>query len=303
MSLLVIYNPYSGRWNALKKKQEVEDALNRAGVKYELILTEGPGHAMDLAARAVNQGFDTVIAAGGDGTISEVVNGLAVASENLLKDRALGPLGIIPLGSANDMVDNLGLPKDIDEAAKVIASGNTKLIDLCKVNNRYFDNNSAIGLEPFITLIQQRIKRLKGTSRYLVATLMGVYANPSWKMRLTWENGDYYGPITLVTVGNSPRTGGVFYVTPHANPCDGLLTFVFGFMPTRRQTLQLLPRTMKPGRGNYVEHPDIHEINTPWLKINSETPTPMHADGEIQSEAILDLDYTILPERLSVLVN
>lgn len=303
MSLLVIYNPYSGRWNALKKKQEVEDALNRAGVKYELILTEGPGHAMDLAARAANQGFDTVIAAGGDGTISEVVNGLAVASENLLKDRALGPLGIIPLGSANDMVDNLGLPKDIDEAAKVIASGNTKLIDLCKVNNRYFDNNSAIGLEPFITLIQQRIKRLKGTSRYLVATLMGVYANPSWKMRLTWENGDYYGPITLVTVGNSPRTGGVFYVTPHANPCDGLLTFVFGFMPTRRQTLQLLPRTMKPGRGNYVEHPDIHEINTPWLKINSETPTPMHADGEIQSEAILDLDYTILPERLSVLVN
>ncbi|MFU8773127.1 MAG: acylglycerol kinase family protein, partial [Anaerolineales bacterium] len=75
MSSLVIYNPYSGRWNALKKKQEVEDALNRAGVKYELILTERHGHAVDLATRAATQGYDTVIAAGGDGTISEVENG------------------------------------------------------------------------------------------------------------------------------------------------------------------------------------------------------------------------------------
>jgi diacylglycerol kinase (ATP) len=303
MKSLVIYNPYSGRWNALKKKQKVEDALDRAGINYDLILTEGPGEAMDLAARALNKGFDFVIAAGGDGTISEVVNGLAMAAGKALNDRPVGPLGILPLGTANDLVDNLGLPKDLDEAAYVIASGNTKLIDLCKVNQRYFDNNSAIGLEPFITLVQQKLKRLKGTSRYLVATLMGVYANPKWTMKLTWEDGEYYGPITLVTVGNSPRTGGIFYVTPHANPFDGLLTFVFGYMPTRRQTLKLLPRTMKPDAGNYVEHPDIHEINTTWLHIHSESPTPMHADGEIQSHAITDLDYTILPERLQILAK
>jgi diacylglycerol kinase (ATP) len=303
MKALVIYNPYSGRWDALKKRPELEPALVKAGIDYELKMTEDSGHAMDLAARAVNQGFDFVIAAGGDGTINEVVNGLAVAAGSSLDDRPIGPLGIIPLGSANDMVDNLGLPKDLDEAAYVIASENTKLIDLCKVNKRYFDNNSAIGLEPFITLIQQKMKRLKGTSRYLVATLLGVYANPHWKMRLTWEDGEYYGPITLVTVGNSPRTGGIFYVTPHANPCDGLLTFVFGYMPTRRQTLRLLPRTMKSGEGNYVEHPNIHEKNSSWLHIISENPTPMHTDGEIQSEAIMELEYTVLPDRLSILSN
>jgi diacylglycerol kinase (ATP) len=303
MKALVIFNPYSGRWSALKRKPEAEAALHHAGIEYDLVLTEGPGHAIELAAKAVSQGFNPIIAAGGDGTIGEVVNGLAVAAGKTLEDKPVGPLGIIPLGSANDMVDNLGLPKDLTTATQVIANGNTRLIDLCKVNTHYFDNNSAIGLEPYITLIQQRIKRLKGTSRYLLATLIGVYASPRWTMRLEWEGGDYYGPVTLVTVGNSPRTGGVFYVTPHANPFDGLLTFVYGFIPTRRQTLQLLPRTMKSGPGNYVEHPDIHEVNSPWLRIYSETPTPIHADGEIQSEAIQDLHYSILPERLEILIS
>ena len=303
MKALVIYNPYSGRWSSLKKKPEAEAALRQAGIDYDLEMTECPGHAIDLAVKAVHQGVKLIIAAGGDGTISEVVNGLAIAAGGRLNDSPVGPLGILPLGSANDMVDNLGLSKDLIAAAQIIASGNCKLIDLCKVNARFFDNNSAIGLEPFITLIQQRIKRLKGTSRYLLATLMGVYANPNWTMQLSWEGGDYHGPVTLVTVGNSPRTGGIFYVTPHANPCDGLLTFVYGFMPTRGQTLQLLPRTMKPDRGNYVEHPNIHEINSAWLRIHSESPTPMHADGEIQSEAIRDLEYSILPERLSVIIN
>ncbi len=90
--------------------------------------------------------------------------------------------------------------------------------------------------------------------RYLVATLRGVSQNPQWSMQLEWEGGSYAGPVTLVTVGNHVRTGGLFYMTPHADAFDGLLTFVYGFMPTRWQILSLLPRTMKPGAGSYVEH-------------------------------------------------
>ncbi len=298
MTTKIILNPYAGRWLAQAKKDELEEALKDAGLEYELEVTSGPGNAIELARQAVSQGFNPIIAAGGDGTYSEVVNGIAVANGN---DGSI-TFGVIPLGSANDLVDNLNLPKDIPAAVQVIADGHTRMIDLCQVNDRYFDNNAAIGLEPYITLIQQRLKRLKGSFRYMTATLLGVKDKPQWNMSLEWEDGSYDGPVTLVTVGNSPRTGGVFYMTPHADPFDGLLTFVHGFMPTRRKILTLLPRTMNPGEGSYVEHPDIHEISSPWLKVSSEQPTPAHADGEIFSEQIHDLEYRVIPQSLPILM-
>lgn len=300
MTAKVILNPYSGRWTALKRKADAEMALTAAGIQYEMAVTEGPNHGVQLAADALRQGFSPIISAGGDGSISEVVNGMMQACEG---QPCPVPLGILPLGSANDLVDNLALPHDLQAAARIIATGYSRRMDLCQVNGRYFDNNAAVGLEPFITLIQQSITRLHGDLRYLVATVRGVLANPQWTMSLTWEGGSYQGPVTLVTVGNNPRTGGLFYVTPHADPFDGLLTFVYGFMPTRLQILRLLPRTLKPGVGSYVEHPSIHEINSPWLRVHAEQPTPMHADGEIQSTAIQDLEYRALPGMLPVLVN
>lgn len=301
MKAKVIFNPYAGRWLALKRKDEVVTALRNAGIEFDLVFTERPGHATELAVRALQSDYSLIIAAGGDGTISEVVNGLVRGSADTGSSSESVPLGIIPLGSANDLVDNLGLPKELSSAAHLIATGKTIRMDLCQVNGRCFDNNAAVGLEPFITLIQQRIVRLRGVLRYLTATLLGIQANPSWSMHLEWEGGEYDGPITLVTVGNHRRTGGMFYVTPHANAFDGLLTFVYGYLPTRRQILKLLPRTMRPGAGNYVEHPDIHEVHSPWLRIHSETPTPLHADGEIQSETIQDLEFSLLPVQLSVI--
>lgn len=302
MTAKVILNPYAGRWLALKRREEVIAALNAAGIEHELVVTKSPGEGTELAAQAVKDGYNPIIAAGGDGSISEVVNGIAQAAE-ALQNAPFAVLGVLPLGSANDLVDNLGLPKDLRAASEVIAAGKTRMLDLCQVNGRYFDNNAAIGLEPYITLIQQRIHYIRGTVRYLIATLRGVADNPQWKMHLEWEGGNYHGPVTLVTVGNCARTGGVFYVTPHADPFDGLLTFVYGFIPSRRQILNVLPMTMKPGPGNYVEHPAIHEVHSPWLRVHTETPTPMHADGEIQSHAIQDLEYCVLPARLPVLMS
>lgn len=298
MTAKVILNPYAGRWLARQRWSEAEAALKAAEVNYDLAETDGPGHGITLASDAVRQGYNPIISAGGDGSISEVINGILQASQ----PGTTPAFGVIPLGTANDLVDNLNLPKDLNAAAKVIASGNIKLMDICEVNGRYFDNNAAIGLEPYITLIQQRIQRLKGTLRYVVAALLGIKDNPQWTMQLTWEGGTYQGPVTLVTVGNSPRTGGVFYMTPHANPFDGKLTFVHAFMPTRSAILRLLPRTMKPLEGSYIEHPAVHEISTTWLRVHSEQPTPAHADGEIFSTAIRDLEYRVIPERLPILL-
>ena len=300
MAAKVILNPYAGRWMALKRKAEVEQALKDAAVDYDLVVTSSPGEGIELAARSVDEGFSPIIAAGGDGTINEVVNGMARACNS--EGEFPTALGIFPLGSANDLVDNLALPKDLNAAAQVISQGHVRNLDLCQVNERYFDNNAAIGLEPYITLIQQRIKRLRGVLRYLVATLKGIYDNPGWIMQLEWENGSYEGPVSLVTVGNSPRTGGLFYVTPGADPFDGRLTFVYGYVKSRREMLRVLPMIMKPGQGNYTEHPAIHEVHSKWLRVHSQTPTPMHADGEIQNSGIQELVFKIHPGCLPILL-
>jgi diacylglycerol kinase (ATP) len=298
MTAVFILNPYANRGTAGRRKDEAMAALRKAGLDVELRVTERPGHGTELAYRAVLDGHSSVIAAGGDGSISEVVNGMIRAADEAGTD--VPPIGILPLGSANDLMDNLKLPERLDEAANVIATGRTRRLDLGQVNGRYFDNNSAVGLEPSISLIQQRIRHVHGTPRYILATLRGIVRNPSWTMDLEWDGGEYSGPITAVTVGNCARTGGIFYVTPHADPFDGRLTFAFAYMPTRRQLLRVLPRTTRPGRGSWVEHPSVREVHTPWLKIRAEQPTPLHADGEILSPNVHDVEYRVIPGRLPI---
>jgi diacylglycerol kinase family enzyme len=122
-------------------------------------------------------------------------------------------------------------------------------------------------------------------------------------MHLQWPGGEYNGPSTLVTAGNNPLTGGLFYMAPHADPFDGLLSIVYGSMPTRRKILQLLPRTMKTGLDSYVEHPDIHELNVDRLIIHTDQPTPVHADGEIMFERTNRIEYQILARYLPILMD
>jgi len=304
MTAKVILNPYANRWNASKRRAEAEAALHAAGVAYELGESEGPGQATAMAAQAVLEGFYPIIAAGGDGTIGEVINGIAQVAGPAGE---WTPLGVLPLGSANDLVVNLKMPLDLAAAARAIAGGKTRGMDIGSVENehtplRYFDNNSAMGLEPSVTLIQQKITRIHGTLRYLLAAVMGVMRSPRWTVHMEWDGGQYEGPVSLVTVGNGAVTGGLFYMTPDADPFDGKLSFVYGYVKNPLRLLSLLPRTMKPGAGSYIEHPAIHQVHSTWLRIRCSEPTPLHADGEIQSEAVKEIEYKILPGKLPVLM-
>ena len=299
MPAKVILNPYANRWKAKARWPEAETALKAAGVNFEMVVSERPHQVVELAERAARQGFSPIIAAGGDGTIGEVLNGMVRAAPS--ETELLGPLGILPLGSANDLVFGLNLPLDLNAAARVIAHGQARPMDVGSVNGLYFDNNSAMGLEPYTTLIQQRILVIKGMVRYLVAAVEAVMQRPTWEGTITWDGGSYEGPLLLVTVGNGRRTGG-FFMTPHADLFDGRLTFTYGYTASRLKLFSLLPRALKPGPGSYVEAPEIHEQNAAWIKIHVDTPTPAHIDGEIFSEAIQDLEYRIQPQRLQILV-
>jgi diacylglycerol kinase (ATP) len=299
MTAKVILNPYSNRWNSQKRWPEAESALKAAGVEYDLVISGGKGQIVELAEKAVLEKFSPIIVAGGDGSIGDAANGLmrAVPSTN----GQLPPLGIMPTGSANDLVYALGLPTDMNEAAKVIAAGKIRAMDLGKLNDRYFINNSAAGLEPYVTIKHEKIHWIKGMARYLVAAVQAIMDQPEWQGNITWDGGEYEGKFSLISVGNGRRTGG-FFMTPHADPFDGKLTLAYGYRDSRLGLFQALPRAFNEDKGSYVEMEGMHEVHATRISIHLDKASPAHTDGELLPSWIQDFEYEILPQCLSILL-
>ncbi len=298
MTAKVVLNPYSNRWRSQARWPEAESALKAAGVDFELAVSQKKGQVTDLVEEAARAGFSPILVAGGDGTIGDAVNGLARAAPG---DQPVGPLGIIPLGSANDLVFSLGLPTSLTQAARVIAAGKVRAIDLCRCNDRYFANNSGAGLEPYVTTRHERIHWIKGAGRYVVAAVWAIMDKPEWQAELSWDGGEYKGPISLISIGNARRTGG-FFMTPHADVSDGKLTLAFGYRPTRLGLMSALPRAFKEDKGSYVEMEGMYEVETSKVNFHLDHPSPAHTDGELFPEYIQDFHYSIQPGRLKVLV-
>lgn len=297
MPATLILNPFANRWRCGQHADQVEACLNRVGVDHVIRLTSRPRHATELAREAFETGNLPLIAAGGDGTYNEIVNGLLHAVHP--DSYPAGPIGLMPLGTANDLADMLQLPRDLERAAQVIADGNTRVLDAGKVNGHYFDNNSAVGLEPMVTIENIRLTWIRGVVRYLLAAIITIVKRPSWEATLKWDDGSYTGSLTLVSIGNTKRTGGVFYMTPNAVPNDGRLDFVYAPAMSRGRLFRMLPKTQT---GTHVSEPDINEHQTTRLKISVNPPTPIQADGELIAEAENDITYEIIPGALRVFV-
>ena len=295
--LKIIINTHGGKLSGDAKTALVEQGLQAAGIdNYHLEPTQYANHACELAQQAVQEGYPVVVAVGGDGTINEVLNGLMQAAG---EQGQCAKLGIIPMGTANDLADILEIPNDVSEACQRLSTGNTRTIDIGCVNGHYFANNSAIGLEPVVTITQNNMRWLKGIIRYLVAALKVVYNARQWNMRVEWDTGMYDGPMILVSVGNGHRSGGAFYITPKAKIDDGKFDFAYGLAMSRLKMLYLLPQTFN---GKHVNHPLIGYLQTTTLTITTSPETPLQADGEVIDENATEIHYQILPQKLQIIV-
>ena len=293
-TIKIILNPYAGRWKAKTYIEPLQAECNRLGLNYDLVVTKAAGEGITIAREAAEAGVEIVVAAGGDSTVSEVVNGLVQAAG----EGQAGVLGIIPLGTANDLADILKIPRNVAAACQKIAAGQTRLIDVGQVNDHFFGNNSAVGLEPVVTLEAEKIIRIHGSLRYIVAALRAISKRPTWQAHLIWDHGTYKGPISLVSVGNSPRTGGAFWMTPRALLDDGKLDVVFAPSLSRLSLLRLLPMTFS---GKHIYHQAITSLQVTTLQIAMD-PTPLQADGEVLDHQATQIAYTILPRKLRVIV-
>jgi YegS/Rv2252/BmrU family lipid kinase len=295
-SALVVFNPQAGRGSGRTRAAEVQQALHAAGIDYESVVSEDRGHAIELARRAALAGWELIVAAGGDGTVNEVVNGLMLAEA----EGAYSRLGIMPIGSGNDFAGALGIPLDLRQAAQRLAQGQVRRVDLGRVNGRWFDNSVGIGFEATINVEAHRITWLRGQPQYFLAILRSISRPAYPRAKIGIDDGaPFTKQVLIISVGNSHRTGGGFLVTPDAALDDGLLDLCIADAIPRRHILRLLPKVV---RGTHRNEPVVQLTRIARLVVESEDPLPVHADGEMLWEDAHRVEITVEPARLDVVV-
>ena len=211
-------------------------------------------------------------------------------------------MGILPLGSANDYAYQLGLPLDLEGACRALIAGAPEiLLDAGRINGRAFMNDIAIVFGARVNIEAATIKRLQGALIYLggVFKALARYHLPT--VTIEWDGGKVVNKdILLAYVGNGWRTGGVFYLTPDAQLDDGQFDFAFGDAMGRLQILRLLPKTFN---GSHVDDPRVHMGHCTWMRLTSDDPLPVLADGEIIYRDAHQLEIQLLPKALRVIAG
>jgi diacylglycerol kinase (ATP) len=301
MPACVILNPMAHQGRADKNWPQAEEALRRHSIDFVLWRTERQGHGSELGYKAAKEGYSPVIAAGGDGTVNEVANGLMRAQA----EGAEVVLGVIPLGTANDLTEGLGHDVQIEESVQIIRRGVGSLIDICvaRCNGalRFFIINSSIGIASLAAISQANAHIFKGMTGYQLAALGTLIEHPAWDLHLEWEGGSYEGRLCLVTLGKTPNDAG-FYLTPSAGLFDGRITFVYLRQAARARLLKIFQMAKKPpGPENYTSAEEVTEVQSPWLKVRSKQEISFHVDGELFTSAMKEVEYSVLPKALRVI--
>ena len=295
MRTCVIFNPAARGEKARRFRRH----LDEIGAQTTLKLTTAPGDARRLAAEAVVEGFEIVVAAGGDGTVNEVLNGLGDAPDGFRRAR----LAVLPLGTVNVFARELAVPLKLMAAWESIRRGRETQIDLPQVQfacngapqTRYFAQLAGAGLDArAIELVEWDLKKKIGPLAYVVAGLQALRGNPS---QINAAGGGQSADGGLILIGNGRLYGGNFRVFPRADLRDGLLDVcVFpraNWLTLARCGPQLLLRGNLPASA-------VKVLQARTVTLTSSSRTPMEVDGELLGT--LPATFSIAPQVLRVIV-
>lgn len=295
MRTCVIFNPTARGEKASQLRPYLDEIARKATLK----ATTSAGDARRLAAQAAHEGFEIVVAAGGDGTLNEVLNGLCDTPDSLERVR----LAVLPLGTVNVFAREIGLPAGLKAAWETILRARESQIDLpCveyaaagKRERRYFAQLAGAGLDArAVELVNWRAKKLIGPLAYVLAGCHALLGAPS---QITVNGGARTLSTGLVLVGNGRLYGGPFRVFPRADLRDGLLEVcVFpraDWLTLARCGPHLLIRGELPASA-------VEVFQTATLSLASTSPAPLEVDGEYIGR--LPATFSVLPSKLRVIV-
>jgi diacylglycerol kinase family enzyme len=291
----VIFNPVAGRGLAARRLDSLRRAL--AG-RADFQATHGPGHAEELALRAAEEGFPLVGAAGGDGTLHEVANGL------LRADRPDTGLAVFPIGSANDYAFTLGLEPgwwERPHAAVELLPVDVGLAIAPDGRQRHFMNALGLGLNGAVNLESRRIRRLRGLARYGCAMVRAMFRHYTHPLTTVTLDGKERRVPTLALSVALGRREGNFLLAPDAELDDGLFDYLHAGPVSRLELLRYVPAMISGGLP--ADHPRLWRGRCRQVLLTSEAPLTVHIDGEfftLPEQDVRSLEVRILPARLRV---
>jgi YegS/Rv2252/BmrU family lipid kinase len=262
---LVILNPAARGDRARRQRARVETIAHGSVI----CPTSRSGEAETLARRAADEGFERIVAAGGDGTIHEVVNGLAGTG---------AALGLLPMGTMNVFATELGLPiHDLGLCWDIIQNGNTRLVDLPKANDKYFAQLAGVGLDAQVVKeTSLALKRSFGPLSYLIQAAQ-IAARVPPRLSIESENASI-DEGSFVLVGNGRLYGGPFPFFKNAVNNDGLLDVI---VFKRLGYLEIIRYLQNVLFSSEINAPEVEYFQTSRLRVTSDQPVPVELDGEL----------------------
>lgn len=287
----VIYNPTAGKEAVKRELPFILEELEKAGYEASAHATTGPDDAVTAAEYAVKREFDLVVAAGGDGTINEVVHGLA-EKENRPK------LGIIPAGTTNDFARALQIPRDIKKAVEVIIKGESMLLDIGKVNGHHFINIAGGGrLTELSYDVPIKLKTMLGQLAYYIK---GIEMLPSLKparARIEYDGNVVDEDIMLFLISNSNSVGGFEKLAPNAKLDDGYFDLLILKKLNLAEFIQVATLAL---RGAHLDNENIIYAQSKHIKVTPSEKMQLNIDGEYGG--LLPGEFKNLKQHIEFLV-
>jgi diacylglycerol kinase (ATP) len=299
---LIIVNPNADLGRALVKAASLRPIVDQFGGA-DWIGTVFPTHAIEITRQAIEDGYELIIAGGGDGTTHEVINAMMQFPKEQRPN-----LGVIPLGSGNDFAHAIGMDPHPEMALRQVFTGKPKNIDIGRMVDdggrvEYWSNAVGVGFDATVTIRSRKFTYLKGFLIYFLAVLQTIlldHAAPHFKIKT--ESESLEEQLLLFVLCNGSREGGGFLVAPMAKPDDGTYQYAGIRQVSRLTMLRILPEVMK---GTHGRLPQVIMGEFHKLEIESDRPMIIHVDGEIIAGFNSDIQWfssEMIPGAIQVIV-
>ena len=299
--LVLIANPRAGRGRAGEALPKIERILAETGLDYRVVRTTHPGHATQAARDALRGGERYLVAAGGDGTVHEVVNGMIAGDQPIAADAVLG---VVAAGSGSDFVKSFGLPGDAVQAAHHLAGDRIRNIDVGKVTctaaaaqvTRYFVNIAQAGIGGAVVARSATLPGFLGPAKYVSAFWLVLPGFRPGTVRVDADGEAFCWQAHNVVVANCRFYGGGMHISPKSKPDDGALDVLVMAGP-KSDAFTIVPKVY---RGTHLPHRNIVELRADRVRVETDLPFQIEADGETLGTTPATFEVIRTPIRVKV---